>query len=289
MLHRLIGEDVELVTLVRDPLGFVRADRGQIGQAILNLAVNARDAMPDGGKLVIEARNVDLPDDDVTRQAGLRAGPHVLLSVSDTGTGMTSDIAAQIFEPFFTTKPKGQGTGLGLSMVYGLVQQSGGNVTVDSELGRGTTFRLYLPRLAEEVRPTPAPAIARAPGGGSETVLLVEDAGSLRELIREILTGQGYRVLEAEAAEPALAIASEHPGPIELLLTDVVMPGMSGAELAHRLRALRPETRVLFMSGYTDDVMLRRGVLAEEEALIQKPFDSAALLGRIRETLRRER
>ena len=288
-LRRLIGEDIELVTLVRGPVGLVRADRGQIGQAILNLTVNARDAMPDGGKLVMEVANVDLAADEENRPAGLKAGPHVMLSVSDTGTGMSAEVLGQIFEPFFTTKGQGQGTGLGLSMVYGFVQQSGGNVTVRSEVGRGTTFELYLPRLAEDVRPTPAAPRAAGAVGGAETVLLVEDAGSLREMISEILTGHGYRLLQADSAVRALSIAATHVGPIELLLTDVVMPGLSGAELAQRLRETRPDTRVLFMSGYTDDVMIRRGMVSEDAALIQKPFDSATLLGKIRETLGRDR
>jgi signal transduction histidine kinase len=289
MLHRVIGEDIELVTVIPDGLGVVRADRGQLGQAILNLAVNARDAMPSGGKLTIEAANVDLTDDEASRQPGLRPGPHVRLAVTDTGSGMSSDVLPQIFEPFFTTKGPGKGTGLGLSMVYGFLQQSGGHVTVESDVGRGTAFSLYLPRLAEDVRAASAPTATAASSGGSEIVLLVEDAGSLREMIREILTESGYRILEADTAERALEIAGAHEGPIDLLLTDVVMPGIGGAELAHRLHPRRPATRVLFMSGYTDDVMVQRGVLAADAALIQKPFSSTALLGKIREALDRDR
>jgi PAS domain S-box-containing protein len=288
MLHRLIGEDIELVTIVPARLGVVRADRGQIGQAILNLAVNARDAMPAGGKLVIEAKNVDLAEGDVAGQTALPAGAYVMVTVGDTGVGMPPDVVAQIFEPFFTTKEPGKGTGLGLSMVYGFLTQSGGHVSVDSAVGRGTTFKLYLPRLGDDVRPSPAPAPLAEPVGGSETVLVAEDADSLREMIVEILTASGYRVLEAGTAEHALQVAQGHQGPIQLLLTDMVMPGMSGADLANAVRRVRREARVLFMSGYTDDVMIQRGILPEEASLLQKPFASDALLRKVRETLDRE-
>ena len=285
MLHRVIGEDVELVTVVDECLGLVRADRGQIGQAIVNLAVNARDAMPSGGKLTIEARDIELDEDG--GQPGSRPVPYVMVAVSDTGVGMTPDVVGHIFEPFFTTKDPGKGTGLGLSMVYGFLQQSGGHVTVDSEAGRGTTFRLYLPRLPDQARRSAAPPPAAVAAGGTETVLLAEDAASLREMIAEILESSGYRVLAAESAEQALALALQHPDRIDLLLTDMVMPGISGAELAERIHGVRPEARLLFMSGYTDDVMVRRGIVAEETLLIQKPFASDTLLRKVRETLDR--
>jgi CheY-like chemotaxis protein/two-component sensor histidine kinase len=287
MLHRVIGEDIELVTVLHHRLGVVRTDRGQIGQAILNLAVNARDAMPQGGNLTIEADNVDLSDDDASRPQGLGPGPYVVLTVSDTGTGMSADVLSQIFEPFFTTKEQDKGTGLGLSMVYGFAEQSGGHVSVESGVGHGTTFRLYLPRLGENARTSQAPVAAATPSGGSETILLAEDEESLRDLLVEVLQERGYRVLAADRAEGALKLAQEQQEPIDLLLTDVVMPGMSGVALAEHLRRLRPAVKVLFMSGYTDDVMLRGGLLADEAALIQKPFSSDDLLSKIRETLSR--
>jgi CheY-like chemotaxis protein len=201
---------------------------------------------------------------------------------------MTADVVGQIFEPFFTTKEPGKGTGLGLSMVYGFLQQSGGHVTVYSEVGRGTTFRLYLPRLPEQAEESAMAPAAAAPAGGTETVLLAEDAASLREMIAEILSSRGYRVLAADSGEKALDLARAHAGPIELLLTDMVMPGISGAELAERMHEARPEARILFMSGYTDDVMVQRGILAEETVLLQKPFASEALLRKVREVLDRE-
>jgi two-component system, cell cycle sensor histidine kinase and response regulator CckA len=287
MLHRVIGEDVELVTVLHEGLGMVRADRGQMGQALVNLAVNARDAMPRGGKLVIEAENVELPGEQEDAPAGLPPGPYVMLSIGDTGCGMSAEVLGHIFEPFFTTKEQGKGTGLGLSMVYGFLKQSGGHVGVASAAGSGTTVRLYLPALGEDARPSPGPMPDADPGGGSETILLVEDEASLRGMIAEVLIESGYRVLQAHTAEDALQLAHQHRGPIDLLLTDVVMPGMGGAELAEALYVPRPATRVLFMSGYTEDVVLTRGVLAEEVALIQKPFNSSTLLHRIRETLGR--
>ena len=288
MLQRVIGEDVELVTVVPGPLGRVRADRGQVGQAILNLAVNARDAMPGGGRLALEARDLELDAAEASTHPLLGAGRYVVLSVSDTGSGMTTDVAGQIFEPFFTTQEQGKGTGLGLSMVYGFMEQSGGHVSVDTGIGRGTTFRMYFPRLEDDVRAAPAAASARSPDGGTETVLLAEDAGSLRAMIAEILGSSGYHVLDAATGEHAVQIARDYPGPIHLLLTDMVMPAMSGAELAAVVRGIRPEARILFMSGYTDDAILRRGILSAEASLIQKPFASAALLHKVREVLGRE-
>ncbi len=286
MLQRVLGEDIELIVLLPDRLGVVRADRGQMGQAILNLAVNARDAMGRGGKLILEADNVNLTEDYVSQHAGLPPGPYVMLAVSDTGTGMSPEVLSNIFEPFFTTKE--QGTGLGLAMVYGFLKQSDGHVSVRSEVGEGTTFNLYLPRLPDEARGVLAPAAIAEAAGGSETVLLVEDSASLREMIAEVLSASGYRVLTAHTGEQAVQVAQQREESIDLLLTDVVMPGMSGVELADALRGHRPSVKVLFMSGYTDDMTIRRGILAEEAALIRKPFASAALLGKIRETLDRD-
>jgi PAS domain S-box-containing protein len=288
MLRRVIGEDVELATLVHGPLGRVRADRGQVEQAIVNLAINARDAMPGGGKLLIEASEFALAPADAATHPLLETGRYVVLAVSDTGTGMTAEVASQIFEPFFTTKEPGRGTGLGLSMVYGFLEQSGGRVTVDTRIDRGTTFRMYFPRLDDEARAPAAAAVATAaPEGGTETVLLAEDAGALREMIAEILASSGYRVLEAATGERALEVAKAHEGPIHLLLTDVVMPGMNGAELAAAVGVLRPESRILYMSGYTDDAVVHRGVLSEGASLLQKPFASTGLLHKVREVLDR--
>ena len=277
MLRRLIGEDIEIQT-VADATGRVKVDPGQIEQVLVNLAVNARDAMPDGGRLVIATADADLGE-------GL-PGPCVVLSVADTGIGMNDETRLRIFEPFFTTKPQGKGTGLGLSMVYGIVQQHGGTITVDSAPGQGATFRIYLPRVDE----------AAAEGGiisvpvsdsdrGSETILLVEDEPHVRELVAEVLQDSGYTVLAAPGPVAALELSDRHPGPIHLLLTDVVMPEMSGPELCQRLTGLRPRMRVLYMSGYTDEALGRRGVLEPGTFLLQKPFRLDALAQKVRETL----
>ncbi len=285
MLGRLIGEDIALLTTPTPGLGQVKADRGQIEQVIMNLAVNARDAMPQGGRLILETANVDLDDEYVRRHVGARPGAHVMLAVSDTGAGIPREIQGQIFEPFFTTKEPGKGTGLGLATVYGIVKQSGGYIEVDSEAGRGTTFRIYLPRLDaapvtvdRSVRPTIA-------AGGTETILLVEDEEGVRELARDILRASGYTVLEARNGAEALLLCERHQGPLDMLLTDVVMPRMSGRELAERLAPLRPDLSVLYMSGYTDDAVIRHGVLRAGTAFLQKPFTPAALVQRVRETL----
>ncbi len=288
MLRRVIGEDITLNPMLQDGLGAVRADRGQISQAILNLAVNARDAMPMGGILVIEARNVDVDVAYAASHPEVAPGPYVVLSVGDTGTGMGSETLSHIFEPFFTTKEPGKGTGLGLAMVYGLLQQSGGHVTVESEIGRGSTFRLYLPRV-DAVAPAVPAAATMPPQGGAETLLLVEDEPSLRELTREVLTMNGYRVLEAGEAEEALSVAEAHGGAIDLLLTDVVMPGATGGELAQRLKRVRPELRIVFMSGYTDEARRPKGLFSENTAFVQKPFTPAAILATVREVLDRPR
>ena len=282
MLRRLIGEDIELVTLLA-PTAAVRADPGQLEQVLMNLAVNARDAMPRGGKLTIEV-GLLTPDDAFGKEhPDVPRGPLVVVAVTDTGVGMDPEVRKHIFEPFFTTKELGRGTGLGLATVYGIVKQSGGHVEVDTAPGEGTTFRIFLPAV-EAPRPAPPPSLD-AVVGGSETVLLVEDEAALRSLAQEILRDQGYRVIAAASGPEALEIARSHPSPIDLLVTDVVMPGMDGRELADRLLPLHPETRCLFMSGYTDDAVVRRGVREEGMPFLQKPFTIDALALKVREVL----
>ena len=285
MLRRLIGEDIELVTVLQPDLGPVKADRGQLEQVIMNLAVNARDAMAMGGRLTIETANADLDVAYVRQHAAVRPGSYVLLAVSDTGCGMDAATQARIFEPFFTTKEPEKGTGLGLSTVYGIVKQSGGHVWVYSEPGRGATFKIYLPLVEDTVTvgaPHPMPTESR---GGSETILLVEDEEQVRNLVREVLQANGYRVLEASRGGEALRLGEEHAGPIDLLLTDVVMPGMSGREVAERLATRRSHIQVLFMSGYTDAAIVHHGVLEEGVVLLQKPFTSQVLTRTIRQVL----
>ena len=285
MLGRLIGEDIALLTMPTPGLGRVKADRGQIEQVIMNLAVNARDAMPQGGRLILEAANADLDDEFVRRHVGARPGPHVVLAVSDTGTGIPREIQPHIFEPFFTTKDQGKGTGLGLATVYGIVKQSGGYVQVNSEPGQGTTFLIYLPRLDDATVTVDRGARPVTAAAGSETILLVEDEEEVRELARDILRANGYTVLEARNGNEALLISERHQGPLDLLLTDVVMPRMSGRELAERLAPVRPVVSVLYMSGYTDDAVIQHGVYSSGTAFLQKPFTPAALIQRVRETL----
>ena len=285
LLRRLIGEDINLVTM-RDPrLWRIKADPDQLSQVIINLAVNARDAMPQGGKLTIETKNVHLDDAYVQRRIVVRPGPHVMLAVSDTGMGMNAETQKQIFEPFFTTKEIGKGTGLGLSMVYGVVRQSGGNIWVYSEPGLGTTFKIYLPRveeqLEEEEESVAQPEVPR----GTETVLLVEDEDMVRELLHSILEAEGYVVLPAAGGHEALRICQHHEGPIHLLVTDVVMPGMSGRQLGERLADKCSECKVLYMSGYTDDAIVHHDVLDSGAAFIQKPFSREAVLRKVREVL----
>ena len=286
MLQRLIGEDIEFTTSLSQATGFVRADPSQIEQVLLNLVVNARDAMPTGGKLSIELHQVEFSEAGNTRHATLPSGRYMRMSVSDTGCGMSEDVRARIFEPFFTTKEEGRGTGLGLAMVYGVVEQLGGSIEVDTELGRGTTFHVYLPQAAEPDAPVErVGAIVAGSGRAVETVLLVEDEPLVAALIGSSLKKGGYTVLEATHGEQALQIVHAHQTPIDLLLTDVVMPGMNGRELAERVTRLRRETRVLYMSGYTDDVILRQGIQTSSVAFMQKPFSMDALMARIRETL----
>jgi CheY-like chemotaxis protein len=340
MLQRLIGETINLVVVPEPTLGRVKADPGQIEQVIMNLAVNARDAMPDGGRLMVRTANVEAGEVPPPPGGGAAApGSHVMLEVSDTGTGMDANTQAHLFEPFFTTKEPGKGTGLGLSTVYGVVEQSGGSIAVDTELGRGTTFRIYLPQVeapAQQQRespvapaapfPTarpatvtparPAPAVATAPPpvvaprpaaqvrgspaapipsvpvvaaeatpSRTETILLVEDALRVRAVVREILEMSGYHVLEARHGAEALEISERHQGPIHLMVTDVVMPQMSGRELAQRLAPVRPDMKVLYMSGYTDDAIVRHGVLGAGMAFLSKPFTPDALAAKVREVL----
>jgi two-component system cell cycle sensor histidine kinase/response regulator CckA len=286
MLQRLIGEDIQLVTVFASGLGYVKADPGQMEQVIVNLAVNARDAMPRGGKLIIETANVDLDGNYSRLHAEVKPGSYVMLAVSDTGHGMDADTMSHIFEPFFTTKEAGKGTGLGLSTVFGIVKQSGGHVAAYSEVGRGTSFKVYLPRTEEEGRALSAGAVrVEMPSTGSETILVVEDAEALRLLITEILEVGGYRVLPGASPEEALASAEAHNGPIHLLLTDVVMPGMSGRQVADRIKASRPAVRVMYMSGYTDEAIGQHGALEPGTHFMQKPFTAGALLRKVREVL----
>jgi CheY-like chemotaxis protein len=288
MLRRLISEDIRIVVRQIPAVGRVKADQGQIEQVILNLAVNARDAMPEGGVLTVETSNVDV-DDEFFRRHGVAPqseGRHfVLLSMSDTGTGMDQATRQRIFEPFFTTKAKSKGTGLGLATVYGIVKQSGGFIWVDSEVGSGSTFKVYLPRTEEVVAVVATPS-AHAPSfKGHEVVLLVEDEEAVRLLARALLERNGYTVIEASDAEQALRLVVEHDRGIDLLLTDVVMPGKSGPELFAALKPNWPDLKVLYMSGYADEAIVRRGVLEAGTQFVQKPFTATTLMQKVRETL----
>ena len=285
MLRRLLAEDIELVAIPGPDLGHVKADPGQIEQVILNLAVNARDAMPQGGRLTIETSNVVLDEAYADQHVSVQPGPYVMLAVSDTGHGMDPETQAHLFEPFFTTKEKGKGTGLGLATVYGIVKQSGGYIWVYSEPGQGTTFKIYLPKVQETVEATPAPPAERTSAGGTETILLVEDDSSVRSLVHAVLEPRGYKILEARNGDDALFLCEQHKGPIHLLLTDVVMPGMSGRELAERLSPLHREMKILFMSGYTDNAIVHHGVLDANVRFLQKPFSPPALANKVRAVL----
>lgn len=285
MLRRLIGEDIELVTIRPAGVNAVKGDASQIEQVIINLAVNARDAMPHGGKLIIETANVELDQAYAQNHAVVNPGPYVLLAVSDTGTGMDAGTMGHIFEPFFTTKEKGKGTGLGLATVYGIVKQSGGYIWVYSERGLGTSFKIYLPRAEEIKEKVEVVELRSAPPQGSETVLLVEDEDGVRSLVRGILEAGGYKVLEANRPLRAWATCQQFEGPIHLLLTDVVMPQMNGPDLAEKLKSLRPDTKVLYMSGYTDGAILHHGVLEPGTPFLQKPFTPDVLARKVREVL----
>lgn len=287
MLRRLLGEDVEIIAELAPRLGTAMVDPSQFEQIVVNLAVNARDAMPPaGGRLTLRTAEIELDEQFVRRNPGSAPGPHVMLTARDTGAGMTPDVLAHLFEPFFTTKPAGEGTGLGLSTVHGIVQQHGGYIAVESQPARGTTFRIYFPRIevaaqAEDAERSTGLGVA----DGSGTVLVVEDEPDLRDVIRELLEAHGYETVQASDAAEALLLAERHHGPIHLLLTDVVMPGSNGRQLAERLVALRPETKVLYMSGYTDDRLLRCGVLEQGLRLVRKPFTPGDLLRQVREVL----
>ena len=284
MLRRIIGEDVHLIVALKEALGRVRADPGQVQQVLMNLAVNARDAMPKGGQLTIETDNAELDESYVSAHHEVTPGHYVMLAVTDTGLGMDAETQARIFEPFFTTKEAGKGTGLGLATVFGIVKQSGGSIWVYSERLRGTTFKVYLPRV-DEVAPEGA-ASGEGPGaGGSERILLVEDADSLRELAREALEEHGYKVVQAVSGPAALEALERESDPIDLVLTDLVMGGMSGRELAEQITAKRPGMRVLYMSGYTDDALAHHGVLDSNVAFVEKPFTIDGLLRKVRDVL----
>jgi signal transduction histidine kinase len=284
MLRRLIGEDVEFVTSLAPGLDAVRADHSQIEQVIVNLAVNARDAMPRGGRLVIETGNVDLDGAYAQSHVGVAPGPHVMLAVSDTGIGMNQATLEHLFEPFFTTKAPGAGTGLGLATVHGIVTQSGGTIWVYSEPDRGTTFRVYLPRA--EASPAAGVAVGPAPAaGGTETILLVEDDDAIRLLARRVLDTRGYVVLEASNGQVALDIARTTRRPIDLLIADVILPNLPGADVAAEVTRLHPGARVLFVSGYTAKAIRHHGVLDAGVSFLEKPFTVAGLAAKVREVL----
>jgi signal transduction histidine kinase/ActR/RegA family two-component response regulator len=288
MLRRLLDEDIELAVHVDQALWSVRADPGQIEQVIMNLVVNARDAMPTGGQLTIDLANVTLESADATYSPAISPGSYVRITVRDTGCGIDADTLSHIFEPFFTTKEAGRGTGLGLAMVYGIVQQSGGSIAVESELNRGTVFRIVLPRVNREPELPVEERTVTSPRERAETVLLAEDDTLVRKFAREVLNREGYSVIEAARGDEALELASRTAGPIHLLLTDVVMPGMNGRALWEKLSAHRSETRVLFMSGYTDDAVVRRGVGDDGLPFLQKPFTFVALAREVRRVLGRD-
>ncbi len=284
MLRRLLGEDIELVTRLDRELSMVKVNRGQIDQVIMNLAVNARDAMPEGGKLTIETKDVMLDDSYVTEHFGVTSGPRVMLAMSDTGIGMSKETQARIFEPFFTTKEPGKGTGLGLATVFGIIQQCGGNIWVYSEPGSGTTFRIYLP-IAAQVEESAQEVVEPITLEGTETILLVEDQDEVRMVAQHILRRYGYHVLEARNGGEALLTCEKHPRTIHLLLTDVIMPQMNGRELAERLLQVRPDMKVLFMSGYTENAIVHHGVLDSGVSYLQKPLIPEKLARRVREIL----
>jgi nitrogen-specific signal transduction histidine kinase/ActR/RegA family two-component response regulator len=284
MLRRLLGEDILLTTVLDPQISRVKLDPGLLNQVLMNLCVNARDAIPRGGKLTIETRNVDLDEHYASTHADVRAGQYVMVAISDTGCGMTPETQARIFEPFFTTKGVGKGTGLGLSVVHGIVKQSEGHIEVYSELNVGTTFKLYFPAALQQA----AAAKIHAESGnlrGTETILVVEDEDSVRALALLILQMQGYKVLTVSDGKKALQLVEKNEGPIDLLVTDVVMPGMGGGELAEALEPQYPKMKILFISGYTDDAVVRHGILQAEVSFLQKPFSPQALARKVRQVL----
>jgi PAS domain S-box-containing protein len=285
MLRRLMGEDIAISTILEPGLWPIKGDSGLLQQVLMNLVVNARDAMPDGGELTIETKNVDVTADEAEHYLGMTPGSHVLLAVSDTGCGMDEAVRARIFEPFFTTKPQGAGTGLGLATCYGIVAQTGGWIGAESEPGKGSTFRIYLPRTTEDLPAREMTPAAGQAARGSETILVVEDQPEVRRFACAVLRGQGYTVLEASGGDEALGILAEFAGPIHLMVTDLVMPGMTGRQLADRVGALYPGLRTLFMSGYSDDVASRHGVLEPGTAYLQKPFSPKDMADKVRKIL----
>ena len=285
MLRRLIGENIDFATVLSEGLGKVKADAGQLEQVIVNLAVNARDAMPEGGRFAIETSDVDLGPNYARENLNVKPGPYVAISISDSGCGMDAATKARIFEPFFTTKPEGKGTGLGLSTVYGIVKQSGGNVTVYSELGKGTTFKVYLPRIDRETARVTATPVLNPPLAGVETVLLVEDDDGVRNLTKRILSNRGYTVLESRTGDGAIRVSECHEHPIHLLLTDIVVPGVKGTEVAEAIQRERPDIRVMYMSGYTGTAALFQGPVGRRAVFVQKPFTPDALCRQVRRAL----
>ncbi len=285
MLRRLIGEDVALSITLDSALWAVRADPGQVEQVLLNLSVNARDAMPKGGRLTIETHNIDLDETYTRTHADSCGGPHVLLSVTDTGGGMPPEVQARAFEPFFTTKGLGQGTGLGLATVFGIVTQSGGHIAIESEVSVGSTFKVYLPKVEQQPERLNSPSRNVTRRRGTETVLFAEDEAGVRQLMSRILARSGYLVLEAADGNEAVRIAAAHCGPIHLLITDVVMPGASGLDVSNQIAMRHPEARVLFISGHTDDAVIRHDVLRERVNFLQKPFSPSDLERKVREIL----
>ena len=283
LVKKLIGEDVQLAVDLKASSSQVKVDPSQIEQVLLNLAANARDAMPEGGRLLIETSNTWLDQESTAQREGVAPGPYLLIAVSDNGVGMDAETQRHVFDPFFTTKELGKGTGLGLATVYGILKQSGGDVTVYSEPGMGSTFRLYLPLAAEPAEETPVPHLQ--PSGGSETVLVIEDERPVRALVTQILRGAGYHVLEADGGQEALDLAAGYPGAIDLLITDVVMPGSRGPEIARRLARFRESLRILYMSGYSEGAVVNRGVLEDGAAFLSKPFTAAVLLHAVRKSL----
>ena len=285
MLCRLIGEDVELVTDLAPELGMVKADPGQVEQILMNLVVNARDAMPQGGTVTIETRDVVFDESYASQHVPVLPGEYTMLAVSDNGTGMDQATQSRVFEPFFTTKPKGKGTGLGLSTVYGIVKQSEGCVWVYSEVGVGTVFKVYLPRVSSPHDINKQKVVSGSELSGDETILLVEDEETVRRMARTILENHGYSVLEAAEVNEAFRLCVENLSTIDLVLTDVIMPGMSGRMLAERIARLSPKLPVVYMSGYTDDAIVRHGILEENIIFLQKPFTPESLIGKVREAL----
>ena len=285
MMRRLIGENIDLLTVPAANLGRIKADRGQLEQVLINLVVNARDAMPSGGKLTIETANVDLDEGYARSRIELKAGRYVFVAVSDTGCGMSPEVVARIFEPFYTTKEQGKGTGLGLSTVHGIVKQSDGHIEVYSEQGTGTTFKIYLPHVEEAAEATAPPVSSAKPRHGRETILLVEDEEVIRRVITQSLESHGYHVLTAEDGSQAIAFCEGSDQPIDLLITDVVMPLMSGPQLVHRMASLRPELPVLYISGYTDHALVHQGHREAGSAFLQKPFTPDVLARKVREVL----